>query len=390
MCVHAKHVNGLSLQHMQLRRLLAYPYPRDVGSPKDADGNTGIVVFVDRLSKMAHLAAVPDTIDGVGTAKLFIDRVFRQHGLPLAIISDRERPSLHWKVLEVNLPGAWHDESLNADSIVGLEPRHPGLSPSDVCVVTREPLSDVGRNGDSLNANESIVGSETSKVEESINLGDTSIPSSSKNKVSVKRRQRRRKAAMKHKASAPSPCDNSETLYTLVNGLTGDVEGDINLGTVPSLNALLELDEMSVDEFGKLLKVGDFSELMVIRPDSELNSSSLMDESVLEDTKSALSARSGSSILKDPLDPYYPLVKEFQDVVCHEPPSVLPPDRGVRHEIDLIPGTKYCVTRQWPLPKEQCDVIDDFFRAKHAAGMVRESKSPHSTPTFCVRKSNGK
>ena len=36
---------------------------------------------------MAQLAAVPDSI---GTAKLFIDRVFRQHGLPVAIVSDRD------------------------------------------------------------------------------------------------------------------------------------------------------------------------------------------------------------------------------------------------------------------------------------------------------------
>ena len=46
---------------------------------------------------------------------------------------------------------------------------------------------------------------------------------------------------------------------------------------------------------------------------------------------------------------------------------------GVRNEIELDPETKYFVTRQWPLPKEQCDVIDDFFRAKHEAGMVLES-----------------
>ena len=39
---------------------------------------------------MTHLAAVPATIDGEGTAKLFIDRVFRQHGLPMAIVSDRD------------------------------------------------------------------------------------------------------------------------------------------------------------------------------------------------------------------------------------------------------------------------------------------------------------
>ena len=77
-------------------------------------------------------------------------------------------------------------------------------------------------------------------------------------------------------------------------------------------------------------------------------------------------------------------------MVYHNVSSVLPPYRGVRHEIDLVPGTKYCVTRQWTLPKKQCDVIDNFFSAKHADGMMRERKSPHSTPTFSVKKPNGK
>ncbi|OWZ04387.1 hypothetical protein PHMEG_00023716 [Phytophthora megakarya] len=53
--------------------------------PKDSDGNTGVVVFVDRLSKMARLEAVPDTIDGKGTATLYLDRVVRHHGLPESI-----------------------------------------------------------------------------------------------------------------------------------------------------------------------------------------------------------------------------------------------------------------------------------------------------------------
>ena len=61
-----------------------------LGLPKDSENNTEIVVFVDRLSKMAHLAVVPDSIDGKGTDILFIDRVFYQHGLPLAIIPDRD------------------------------------------------------------------------------------------------------------------------------------------------------------------------------------------------------------------------------------------------------------------------------------------------------------
>ena len=77
----------------------------------------------------------------------------------------------------------------------------------------------------------------------------------------------------------------------------------------------------------------------------ELNSSSLLVKADLKDTKAAISARSASSILKDPHDPIYSLVKEFQDGVCHDPPSVLLQDRGVRHETDVVPMTKYCVTR---------------------------------------------
>ena len=60
------------------------------GLPKYSDGNTGIVVFVDRLSKMAHLVAVTDSIDVEGTSLMFIDGVFRQHGPPLKIVSDRD------------------------------------------------------------------------------------------------------------------------------------------------------------------------------------------------------------------------------------------------------------------------------------------------------------
>ena len=38
------------------------------------------------------------------------------------------------------------------------------------------------------------------------------------------------------------------------------------------------------------------------------------------------------------------------------------------------------------MPKKHCDVIKDFYRAKNATIMLRESKSSQSSPTFCVKK----
>ncbi|POM77224.1 Reverse transcriptase [Phytophthora palmivora] len=108
------------------------------------------------------------------------------------------------------------------------------------------------------------------------------------------------------------------------------------------------------------LKAREIAEMVLLKPETspeDLNSSSAMDEDVLEGFTKQRATRLGSEILKNPEDP-------------------------VR--------SKRRLTRQWPLPREQCEVIDAFFAEKAKSGMVRESKSPHSTSTFCVRKPNGK
>ncbi|CEG38802.1 conserved hypothetical protein [Plasmopara halstedii] len=89
--------------------------------------------------------------------------------------------------------------------------------------------------------------------------------------------------------------------------MTGEEDGDVRLEAIPAVDALLEPDEMSLEEFGSALKTGDLAEVVVVRPDEEIISSSLPDEAVLEETKRVLNARSGSSILRNPLDPYKPL-----------------------------------------------------------------------------------
>jgi hypothetical protein len=59
------------------------------------------VVFVDKLSKMVHLAPTTVDVDASTTARIFFDYVFRLHGMPETIISDRDPrfTSAFWKSL---------------------------------------------------------------------------------------------------------------------------------------------------------------------------------------------------------------------------------------------------------------------------------------------------
>ncbi|KAF1319763.1 Pol protein, partial [Globisporangium splendens] len=162
------------------------------------------------------------------------------------------------------------------------------------------------------------------------------------------------------------------------------------LHELPStVEAIVSLEEMSYELFLTDLERDQIREIVVPTAFTrgELCTSSTADESVLEPDKQKRFAAQDWDTVKG--SPYFDLLWEFKDVFPDKAPSALPVDRGVRHEIDLEPGSKYCVTRQWPLPREQVEAIDEFFAKRALAGHVRESKSPHSSPTFCVRKATG-
>ena len=71
---------------------------------------------------------------------------------------------------------------------------------------------------------------------------------------------------VKRQASEQSHSDNSDTLHTLVNGVTGQVEGNVSLETLPSLDALCELNEMSGGEFSQALKAGVYPNKWSLEP----------------------------------------------------------------------------------------------------------------------------
>ena len=78
-----------------------------------------ICVVVDRFSKMAHFVSYKKTITGENTAKLFIDNIYRYHGLPDDIVSDRgpKFVSNFWQSLikilqvEIKLSSAFHPQT---------------------------------------------------------------------------------------------------------------------------------------------------------------------------------------------------------------------------------------------------------------------------------------
>ncbi|GMF81784.1 unnamed protein product [Phytophthora fragariaefolia] len=94
--------------------------------------------------------------------------------------------------------------------------------------------------------------------------------------------------------------------------------------------------------------------------------------------------------------PLYEVLREYKDVLPDDIPAELPQDKGVQHEIDLVPGTKYCVTRQWPLPREQGKAIDDSIEsdipltAVSTPGPLIESRSTLFSRAPAPTRSNSK
>jgi uncharacterized membrane protein len=65
------------------------------------DGYDTIWVVINRLTKMRHLVPSSTTVDAKELANLFVTNIFRLHGLPDSIISDRgpQFASRFWKYL---------------------------------------------------------------------------------------------------------------------------------------------------------------------------------------------------------------------------------------------------------------------------------------------------
>jgi hypothetical protein len=58
--------------------------------PKTSRGNDRICVFVDKLTKMVHSVACKEALSAKEFAELYVDYMFRLHGLSRVFITDRD------------------------------------------------------------------------------------------------------------------------------------------------------------------------------------------------------------------------------------------------------------------------------------------------------------
>ena len=61
-----------------------------MGLPINQNQNDSIMLVVDKLSKVAHFIPVKTTYKAANIADIFLKQIFRLHGIPKVIISDRD------------------------------------------------------------------------------------------------------------------------------------------------------------------------------------------------------------------------------------------------------------------------------------------------------------
>ena len=64
-------------------------------------GMNYVLVVVDKFSKFSHFVPLKHPFTAVSVAKVFLQQIYRLHGMPTTIISDRDRifTSHFWKAL---------------------------------------------------------------------------------------------------------------------------------------------------------------------------------------------------------------------------------------------------------------------------------------------------
>ena len=111
------------------------------GLPK-SKGHTVIFVVVDRLSKYAHFLPLSHPYSAMVVAQLFFDNIYKLHGMPTSIVSDRDKifTNKFWQELfklmgtQLKLSTAYHPQMDGQSEVV-----NRGLQTYLQCMAAEKP-----------------------------------------------------------------------------------------------------------------------------------------------------------------------------------------------------------------------------------------------------------
>ncbi|KAG3122920.1 hypothetical protein PI126_g23939 [Phytophthora idaei] len=139
-----------------------------------------------------------------------------------------------------------------------------------------------------------------------------------------------------------------ETLNVLTRTRTGLQYWSMEMeNPLTSASELTSLPAMSWMRFAKDVYDGRIEQICIL---SDLGSMKSEAEELRQLHAASNTESDDTLTAKTKRESFYDVLREHKDVLPDEIPAELPQDKGIQHEIDLVPGTKYCVTRQWTLP----------------------------------------
>ncbi|GMF61340.1 unnamed protein product [Phytophthora fragariaefolia] len=328
-----------------------------------------------------------------------IDWLARSQGLPRVNIAVEQRLPHENIAVEQRLPPENYVVEQRLPFVdASVERRLPF---ADVPVTQALTLRDAGVVESELPC---LEGGEVSPSEPS--CSETSASSSGSRRLRKSPRNRSGRRRLRRRAPTVEPVQHREVLNVVEyeEGSPNRVR-TIEVANPPSdAAAITRLPGISWKHFLRDLKAGEIEQICLLTSSDQL---AVLANTVSDDVSSSrpkaaepksvreerFAAQSWTT-LQDSNNPVYSLAREFEDIFPEKIPAELSAERGVRHEIDLVPGSKYCVTRQWPLPRDQVQAIDDFFESRprareHFAALepdvLREESDRRMAHSSCVQ-----
>jgi hypothetical protein len=117
------------------------------GLPKTQKQNDSIMVVIDKLNKSEHFIPIKSTFKDINIVEILMKEIFRLHGIPKMVISDRDVKftSTFWKELFAGINTNLNFSAIYHPQTDGQTKRTNKIIEDMLCMYERDKTKQVGR-----------------------------------------------------------------------------------------------------------------------------------------------------------------------------------------------------------------------------------------------------